>query len=158
MAAEYVCWEIAAQSTGVVAVNSSLQYDTLLKEAKGTSLLTHLSMGAAVESCWFAVQQFVEAPWWWWFSFFTFFNKKHDLVFGSVKKEFRVSDFRVLIRSCEMISPTDVFRDINLLLLHHLFFTARCVRLKLFDTHCSFDRQPKSIVQRFRACNNQPWI
>lgn len=63
MAAEFVCWEIAAQSTGVVAVNSSLQYDTLLKEAKGTSLLTHLSMGAAVEGCWFAVQQFVKAPW-----------------------------------------------------------------------------------------------
>jgi hypothetical protein len=62
MAAEFVCWEIAAQSTGVVAVNSSLQYDTLLKEAKGTSLLTHLSMGAAVEGCWFSVQQFVKAP------------------------------------------------------------------------------------------------
>jgi hypothetical protein len=52
----------AAQSTGVVAVNSSLQYDTLLKEAKGTSLLTHFSMGAAVEGCWFSVQQFVKAP------------------------------------------------------------------------------------------------
>lgn len=62
MAAEFVCWEIVAQSTGVVAVNSSLQYDTLLKEAKGTSLLTHLSMGAAVEGCWCAVQQFVKAP------------------------------------------------------------------------------------------------
>jgi hypothetical protein len=64
MAAEFVCWEVAAQSTGVVAVNSSLQYDTLLKEAKGTSLLnTPLPMGAAVEGCWFAVQQFVKAPW-----------------------------------------------------------------------------------------------
>ncbi len=39
-----------------------------------------------------------------------------------------------------------------------LFFTARCVRCKVFDTHRSFDGQPKSIVQRFRACNNQPWI
>jgi hypothetical protein len=32
-----------------------------------------------------------------------------------------------------------------------LFLTARCVRCKLFDTHCSFDGQPKSVVQRFRV-------
>ncbi len=53
-----------------------------------------------------------------------------------------------------MFSGTSIF----FFLFFILFFTARWVRFNVFDTHHSFDGQPKTIVQRFRACNNQPWI
>jgi hypothetical protein len=33
-------------------------------------------MGAAVEGCWFSVQQFVKAPWWWWLFFLHILQQK----------------------------------------------------------------------------------